>query len=178
MSAEISPCTTPRLRASCEGVQKSTGPRGVASRLRSTSLILWLGALGLLAACDDAAQTRADAKKLFELLSALQEERSLAVRESALTNLAALTLNEPAQRSARDACVRAHRELLRAEAEQTAARKALDEATQSGTTATLSPERAATIAKSLEQSNAALERAQAQFPPCEAAMQSLLAEAR
>jgi predicted O-linked N-acetylglucosamine transferase (SPINDLY family) len=145
------------------------------------NLILHLGLVGLAGlsvACNDEARTREEARKLFEALSGLQDEASLVTREQSLRTLEALTLTVPAHQAARDACVTAHRELLSAEAEQASARKALEEATRESGNAPLPAERAAAIANAIEHSNAALERAEHRFPPCEQAMQKLLTAAR
>lgn len=144
-------------------------------------MLLRSGLVGLACtalACNDEARTREEARKLFDALSALQDESSMAARQQSLRTLRALTLTEPVHVAARDACVLAHDELLHAEAEQAAARKALAEATLGPSTTQLPPERAATIAKAIESSNAALARAQERFPPCEQAMQRLLTAAR
>jgi hypothetical protein len=152
-----------------------TSVRWVANLILRGALV---GLTYALSACNDEARTREQAKKLFDALSALQDESSMAARQQSLRTLRSLTLTEPVQVTARDACVLAHEELLHAEAEQTAARKALEEAATGPITTQLPPERAATIAKGIESSNAALARAQERFPPCEQAMQKLLTAAR
>ena len=122
----------------------------------------------MLCGCDREAETRAEAKQLLERLQALSGDGTLSQRQTTLDGLRTMELREPEHAHARDVCLGAHEQLLQAEAAQTAARKALDDATkaQAGGSG-IPPERGRAIAADLQRSNDALAASKRAFPQCE-----------
>jgi hypothetical protein len=117
---------------------------------------------------------------LLDQLNKLKANGTLTERKQALDALQDFDLHDPTHVRVRELCRNAHLQLLEAEAAQTGARKALEEAAraQQPGGGPLAPERGRAIAAELERSNAALATATREFPKCEEATVALAKQAR
>ncbi|HEX2678054.1 MAG TPA: hypothetical protein VHM19_15475 [Polyangiales bacterium] len=135
--------------------------------------------LAALSSCTmDQAKMKQESRDLLTRLNAIEDETSFEKRQKMLDELAALKLEDRSNEHAREVCLSAHVQLLRAEVEQATAKKQLEEADKGPGQPKLAPDGAKDVSAAIQRSNDALEEAQKTLPACEVSMQTLIARSR
>lgn len=127
-----------------------------------------------LAACDGRADN--EVRLLLDRADRIQHDAPIPLRRQQVEDLEEIALRTENLVEVRDTCVRGHRALLRAEAEQARAGRMLAELTGSDSDEDrIAPERAAEVEQALEASNRAVEEARQLLHTCQSELAALSA---